>query len=99
MKITSSSTGIPEIRDATPAAGNSADSGAAGRTVAAAAPAAPSAPLQSAVMQPAQEALAAMPDIDAERVADIKAALAEGKINFDAGKLAGLIRRYHGGRG
>lgn len=93
MKISSSS-GMPEIRD------TAASSGASGSVAPrAAAPVASAAPLQSAVLQPAQAALDAMPEIDAERVADIKAALAEGKINFDAGKLAGLIRRYHGGRG
>lgn len=93
MKISTSSA-IPEVRDTT------ANSGASGNVAPRpAAPAAAAAPLQSAVLQPAQAALSAMPEIDAERVADIKAALAEGKINFDAAKLAGLIRRYHGGRG
>ncbi|MFC3533447.1 flagellar biosynthesis anti-sigma factor FlgM [Vogesella facilis] len=93
MKI-STSTGIPEIRDT--AASNGPAGNVAPRP---AAPVAAAAPLQSAVLQPAQDALAALPDIDAARVAEIKAALADGKINFDAGKLAGLIRRYHGGRG
>ncbi len=34
---------------------------------------------------------------NAERVAQLRAALAEGRIEFDAAKLAGLIQRYHGG--
>ena len=55
--------------------------------------------LQSGVLKPAQAELAAMPDVDAARVAEIKAALADGRIQFDAGKLAGLIRRYHGPHG
>ncbi|SCK17566.1 flagellar biosynthesis anti-sigma factor FlgM [Vogesella sp. LIG4] len=96
MKISNSS-GVPEVRDTT-----ASQSGAANVTARPQAPAAApavAAPLQSAVLQPAKAALDAQPEIDAERVAEIKTALAEGKINFDAGKLAGLIRRYHGGRG
>jgi negative regulator of flagellin synthesis FlgM len=40
-----------------------------------------------------------LPEVDSAKVAEIKAALADGSIKFDAGKLAGLIQRYHGGRG
>ena len=54
--------------------------------------------LQSAVLQPAQASLNALPDIDMQRVAELREALAAGKLPFDAGKLAGLIDRYHGGR-
>lgn len=54
--------------------------------------------LQSAVLQPAQATLDALPDIDLKRVAELREALAAGKLPFDAGKLAGLIDRYHGGR-
>ncbi len=54
--------------------------------------------LASGVMQPAMEALRGMSDVDSARVAEIREALARGEIRFDAGKLASLITRYHGGR-
>lgn len=54
---------------------------------------------QTERVQAAQAQLAAMPDIDAARVAEIKAALARGEITFDAQKIAGLVVRHHGGRG
>lgn len=63
---------------------------------AAAAPA--PAPLQSAVLQPALAALRALPDIDHERVAALRDALARGELPFDAARLAGLIERFHGGQ-
>lgn len=53
--------------------------------------------LQSAVLQPAAEALRAMPDFDAARVAELRDALAKGELPFDPGRLAGLIQRFHGG--
>lgn len=66
----------------------------------AAAPAAPApaaAPLQSAVLQPALAALRAMPDdIDHDKVAMLRDALAKGELPFDPAKLAGLIQRFHG---
>ncbi|MBA5604416.1 flagellar biosynthesis anti-sigma factor FlgM [Duganella sp. FT3S] len=66
----------------------------------AAAPAAPApapAPLQSAVLQPALAALRAMPDdIDHDKVALLRDALAKGELPFDPAKLAGLIQRFHG---
>jgi len=95
MRI-NSSTGQPEIRET----GGPAQSEAAAKPAAATATAgnAP-APLQSDALKPAREALAALPEVDAAKVAEIKAALADGRIAFDAGKLAGLIQRYHGGRG
>ena len=55
------------------------------------------APLQSDVLQPAAQALRAMPDFDAARVAELRDALAKGELPFDAGRLAGLIQRFHGG--
>ena len=55
--------------------------------------------LQSAVLAPAMDALAALPEIDHAKVAAIRDALAKGEIRFDAGKLAGLITRYHSGNG
>ena len=61
---------------------------------AAAASAAP-APLQSAVLQPATQAMRAMPEVDLERVAQLRDALAKGEIPFDPAKLAGLIQRFH----
>lgn len=63
------------------------------------APAAPAAAaLQSAVLKPAADALHAMPDFDAARVAELRAALARGELPFDPGRLAGLIQKFHGGR-
>ncbi len=52
--------------------------------------------LQSGVLQPALAAMRDMPEIDESRVAELRDALARGDIPFDAGKLAGLISRYHG---
>ena len=54
--------------------------------------------LQSAVLQPALAALRDMPEIDHARVAELRDALAKGELPFDAGKLAGLIERFHGSR-
>ena len=54
---------------------------------------------ESALLKPAQAALAEMSDIDAAKVAELRDALARGEIKFDAGRLAALIQRYHGGRG
>lgn len=90
MKITG--TGAPAT---TPAIG-----GAAAPAPAAPAQATASAsPLQSEVLQPAAKALAAMPDFDAARVAELRDALAKGELPFDPARLAGLIQRFHGGRG
>ncbi len=55
------------------------------------------APLQSAVLQPALAALRALPEMDHERVAQLRDALAKGELPFDPAKLAGLIQRFHGG--
>lgn len=82
---------------------------AVGGTAPAAAPAdvAPSTPkaaaggasaLQSSVLQPAAEALRAMPEFDAARVAELRDALAKGELPFDPARLAGMIQRFHGGR-
>ena len=62
------------------------------------APAAPAtaAPLQSAVMQPALQAMRDMPEIDQEKVDMLRDALAKGELPFDPAKLAGLIQRFHG---
>ncbi|AWL04375.1 flagellar biosynthesis anti-sigma factor FlgM [Massilia oculi] len=62
------------------------------------APAAPAAALQSEVLKPAAEAMRAMPDFDAARVAELRDALARGELPFDPGRLAGLIQKFHGGR-
>lgn len=92
MKITG--TGAPTM---TPAIGGAP--AAAPPAAPAAAPAAStSSPLQSEVLQPAAKALAALPDFDAARVAELRDALAKGELPFDAGRLAGLIQRFHGGR-
>jgi negative regulator of flagellin synthesis FlgM len=54
---------------------------------------------ESALLKPAKEAMAAMPDeIDSAKVAELRDALARGEIRFDAGRLAALIQRYHGGK-
>jgi len=92
MKITGVST--PSI-SITPQAG--AGAGA----MSAPAPSAASSfePLESAVLQPAQSALRALPDFDAARVAELRDALAKGQLPFDAGRLAGLIQRFHGSQG
>ena len=92
MKITG--TGAPTM---TPAIGG-ATAAPAPAAAAAGAAAASSAPLQSAVLQPAAKALAALPDFDAARVAELRDALAKGELPFDAGRLAGLIQRFHGGQ-
>lgn len=55
--------------------------------------------LQSAVLQPALESLRDMPEIDQAKVDAIRDALARGEVTFDAGKLAGLIERFHGSHG
>jgi negative regulator of flagellin synthesis FlgM len=54
------------------------------------------APLQSDLLAPAREALAALPDFDQARVAELRDALARGDLPFDASRLAGLIQRFHG---
>ncbi len=53
--------------------------------------------LESSVLQPALKAMQAMGDIDHERVAQLRDALAKGELPFDAGKLAGLIQKFHRG--
>ena len=66
----------------------------------AAAPVAPTAApaeLASDVLKPAQADLAAMPEVDLDKVAALKDALARGEIQFDADRLARLVQRYHGG--
>ena len=99
MRITSN--GLPDVSGPTPVSETTrvdapADAGSS------AAPAAGSsssnAPLQSAALAPALKALAEMPDIDQAKVDAVRDALAKGEIKFDAGKLAGLIARYHGGQ-
>lgn len=76
---------VQRVADSAPAEGAHAP---------AAAPAAPA--LQSAVLQPALAALKDMPEVDHERVAMLRDALAKGELPFDADKLAGLIQRFHG---
>lgn len=62
------------------------------------APAQASAALQSDVLKPAQEAMRALPDFDAARVAELRDALARGELPFDPARLAGLIQKFHGSR-
>lgn len=98
-----------KLSNSVPSSGASADASAVQRSSAAAAssvasaPAgsvagASAAPLQSEVLQPAMAALAAMPEIDHARVSELRDALAKGELPFDAGRLAGLIQRFHGGQ-
>ena len=93
MKITGAST--PSITIA-PQAGSPATAPAAGP---AGAPNLSDAALESSVLQPAQGALKALPDFDAARVAELRDALSKGELPFDAGRLAGLIQRFHGAKG
>jgi negative regulator of flagellin synthesis FlgM len=59
-------------------------------------PVAAPAMLESSVLQPAQNALRALPDFDAAKVAELRDALAKGELPFDSGRLAGLIQQFHG---
>lgn len=92
MKITGVST--PSI-SITPQVGGAA---AAPAAIPVSAPGA-GAELESAVLQPAQSALRALPDFDSARVAELRDALSRGELPFDAGRLAGLIQRFHGSQG
>lgn len=84
--------------DTASVSGAKRSSGAAGRAPVAQAPVgAPVGGLQTAVLQPALAALRDMPDIDRSRVEELRAALANGEVPFDASRLAALIERYHGG--
>jgi negative regulator of flagellin synthesis FlgM len=56
------------------------------------------APLQSETLQPALDAMRALPEVDQARVAELRDALAKGELPFDAARLAGLIQRFHGGK-
>jgi len=86
---------MPELPVTTQSSGTAVDSGKA-QSAAAAGEAAPA--LQSAVLQPALAALRDMPDIDQAKVEALRDALARGDVPFNAGRLAGLIERYHGNR-
>jgi len=92
MKITGAST--PSITIA-PQAGGPAAAPAAQVVV----PSNDTQALESAVLQPAQSALKALPDFDAAKVAELRDALQKGELPFDAGRLAGLIQRFHGSQG
>ena len=94
MKITGSAVstvnvGAARVDTSAPADGAASTASASGSA---------SAPLQSEVLKPAADALRAMPDFDAARVAELRDALARGELPFDAGRLAGLIQKFHGGR-
>jgi len=67
-------------------------------TALASADATPVLALQSAVLKPAMKAMQSMPEIDAEKVAQLRDAISSGSMpSFDPSKLAGLIQRFHGG--
>ncbi|RRW88836.1 flagellar biosynthesis anti-sigma factor FlgM [Pandoraea apista] len=55
--------------------------------------------LEVDTLRPAQAALRDMSDFDEARVEMLRTALKEGRIPFDAAKLAGLIQRFHGAKG
>jgi len=74
-----------------------ADAAAPAQVPGAAAPATQD--LASDVLKPAATALAAMPEVDLDKVAALKDALARGDIQFDPDRLARLVQRFHGGRG
>ena len=90
-RMKSPGTGAPGV---TPAVGGAPAPAAAAAPGGAAAPAA----LESEVLQPATQAMRAMPDFDAARVAELRDALAKGELPFDPARLAGMIQRFHGGR-
>lgn len=94
MKISSGNTGATVRSGAVAPAEAIAEHGAAGAVTPGSAA---GEQMQSAVLQPAMAALRAMPDIDHERVAMLRDALAKGELPFDPSKLAGLIQRFHGG--
>jgi negative regulator of flagellin synthesis FlgM len=101
MKITGSNPMNPAAGASAPAAIEAAEPAeSADRAPASAAgsPAMRAAELESAVLKPAQAALAEMPDVDPVKVAALRDALAKGEIKFDATRLSQLIQRYHGGR-
>lgn len=82
----------------TPSVARSADADAISTTTAVdTAASSAAAPLQSDVLQPAMAALNKLPEIDHERVAQLRDALAKGELPFDPAKLAGLMQRFHGG--
>lgn len=53
--------------------------------------------MQSAVLQPAMAALKDMPEMDLDRIAMLRDALAKGELPFDPDRLAGLVQRFHMG--
>jgi negative regulator of flagellin synthesis FlgM len=89
MKITGAST--PSITIVPQAGGTAAAAAAAPAIVSSDA-------LESSVLQPARAALKALPDFDAAKVAELRDALSKGELPFDAGRLAGLIQRFHGSK-
>jgi len=84
MRISSGTQGVVTVQTVTETAPAEAPKAAAQ---------AASSPLQSAV-----QALKEMPDFDHAKVAMLRDALAKGELPFDAGKLAGMIQRFHGGQ-
>lgn len=93
-----SSNGTPEVSGPTPVSPASPVSAPSETHVASRGDSSAAEPLQSAALQPARQALSEMPEIDQAKVDAVRDALAKGEIKFDAGKLAGLIARYHGGQ-
>lgn len=51
----------------------------------------------SEALKNAQQQLADMPDVDMKKVAEIKAAIQDGKINVNADQLAAAMQKYYRG--
>ena len=91
MRVTNSGTPAPLT------GGPSSNEGVAAPAVGSAGPALQATVVESEMLKPAQAALASLPEIDQDKVAALREALANGEIRFDANRLAQLIQRYHGG--
>lgn len=92
MRIVSGTGGFETPATAAPAEVTRVDAPA---PVAASTSTAASETLQSAVLQPALEALRDLPEIDQAKVAALRERLEKGELPFNASKLAALIESYH----
>jgi negative regulator of flagellin synthesis FlgM len=86
---------VPSVGSPPEAAGVVTVVAPARATGVASSPAAAPAPLESAVLGPALAAIGDLPEVDQAKVASLRDALEQGRIPFDASKLAALIDRYH----
>ncbi|GKX50184.1 flagellar biosynthesis anti-sigma factor FlgM [Budvicia aquatica] len=51
----------------------------------------------SEALKSAQQQLAALPDVDMQKVAEIKAAIQNGQIEIDADQIAAAMQKYYRG--